>query len=151
MGKPVFETISYIMRYWFIFLTLLILAYMFLISIRDYRNKRNLMSDLGRFMGYLEVTDAEEDIVGIRVGITEDNLIGSGSSADIVINAEGIEKKHARLFENDGVFYLESYASTPMKVNGKVYSSQAPVKNGDYIEIGSIELYLFLRSGDYAE
>ncbi len=145
MNEAVFETISYIMRYWFILLIGIMLIGMFYISIREYRNRRTVLAELGRFLGYLEITDGPEDLIGIRIGVTDDNQIGSLSSSDIMIKANGVEKKHAKLYlENDG-FILEPLGNGLTTVNGRKIRSKKAVRHGDYFEFGDIELFLYIK------
>ncbi len=152
MEQTFFSTISYIFRYWFLILTVLILAYMYLISIGEYKEKRTAIENLGRFFGYLEITDAEESIIGIRVGITEKNTIGSGSSSDIIIKADGIDKRHARIYRVGNQFYIEPVNQNNVKINNRnIITSATEIYNGDYIEIGSIEMFLYLRNENEIE
>lgn len=149
--EAIFETVSFIMRYWFILLAGLILVLMFYISVREYAGKKLALEELGQFLGYLEITDGPSELIGIRIGVTDDNTIGSSRSAEIMIKAEGVAKKHARLFLDSARLYIAPLEQGQTTVNGKKIRKIYEVRDGDYIEIGDVELYLCLKGMNDAE
>ena len=64
--------------------------------------------------------------------------IGRGDDNLFVLNADGVSRKHARVFPYDHYWYIEDSGSTNgIKVNGDSVS-KVKLKNGDTIEIGPV-------------
>lgn len=65
--------------------------------------------------------------------------IGRGDDNLFVLNADGVSRKHARIFPYDHYWYIEDSGSTNgIKVNGEA-ADKAMLNDGDKVEIGPVE------------
>jgi pSer/pThr/pTyr-binding forkhead associated (FHA) protein len=70
--------------------------------------------------------------------------IGRGSTADLLLDAEGVWERHAGLeFRPREGFFLEARPGALVSVNGERVE-QARLRNGDLIECGSVKLRFWL-------
>ncbi|MDT8389717.1 MAG: PEGA domain-containing protein [Lentisphaeria bacterium] len=61
-------------------------------------------------------------------------VVGRGPSCDLVIDEDGISRRHARLFFEDGTWFVEDLGSTNgVRVNGTKVAGRFCIKNGDRI------------------
>ncbi len=147
MSEQVFQILSGSMRFWFILLIGGMLLALVFISLREYKDKRSVIADVSRYIGYLEILYGPEDMLGARVGLTNENTIGSGSSCEICLHDASVEKFHAELIKQGEEMYL--YPKSPStKLNGARISQPTEVFNEDIITFGGIETLLFIRLED---
>lgn len=67
-------------------------------------------------------------------------VIGRGQAADVMIAESTMSRRHAAVGYRDGAFYVEDLGSTNgTYVNGKAHRS-APLRDGDAIRLGRLEL-----------
>lgn len=65
--------------------------------------------------------------------------IGRGEENIFVLKADGVSRKHARLFPYDNLWYIEDCGSTNgIRVNGET-TSKLMLKDGDEVEIGPLQ------------
>ncbi|HSS65694.1 MAG TPA: FHA domain-containing protein [Gammaproteobacteria bacterium] len=65
--------------------------------------------------------------------------IGRGDENHFVLNADGVSRKHARVFPCDDCWYIEDSGSTNgIKVNGEAVT-RVLLNNGDTVEIGPVQ------------
>lgn len=61
-------------------------------------------------------------------------VIGRGAACDLVIDEDGISRRHARFFFEDGTWFVEDLGSTNgVRVNGTKVAGRFCIKNGDRI------------------
>ncbi|MDH3317037.1 MAG: FHA domain-containing protein [Gammaproteobacteria bacterium] len=64
--------------------------------------------------------------------------IGRGDENLFVLKADGVSRRHARIFPHDHFWLIEDFGSTNgIKVNGETVN-KVMLKNGDVIEIGPV-------------
>ena len=82
------------------------------------------------------------DVDGRRVPIAAGGaLIGRSGDCDIVIAAQEVSRRHAQIAPQDGSWTLIDLNSTNgVRLNGRTLGPPAPLRPGDVIEIGSVEL-----------
>lgn len=65
-------------------------------------------------------------------------LIGRTSECDVILYDTGVSRRHARIFIEGGLFYVEDVGSSNgTQVNGEVVKRQ-PLKDGDSISLGPV-------------
>ena len=68
--------------------------------------------------------------------------IGRGDDSDFVLKADGVSRKHARIFPHENCWYIEDLDSTNgTRVNGKAVDS-VMLNEGDTVELGPL-VYTF--------
>ncbi|RPI18891.1 MAG: FHA domain-containing protein [Ignavibacteriae bacterium] len=73
--------------------------------------------------------------------LSREILIGRSSNCDVVIDDIGVSSKHAKLFVENNIVYIEDLRSlNGTFVNGKKIINKSPVKTNDRIYLGSCEL-----------
>ena len=81
MSGVLYDAVAFGMRYWFLLLIALMLFTLIGISISEYRQRKSVMGIVGQYVGYIEVTGGDEESIGMRIGLTAENIIGSGKHA----------------------------------------------------------------------
>lgn len=67
--------------------------------------------------------------------------LGRGNNNQIVLKDPYISKRHLKIVEDEGDFYLEDLnSSNGTYVNGEKISDVVKLKNGDRIRVGQVEL-----------
>ncbi len=151
MSDQIFQIFSSGMRFWFILLIGGMLVALAIISFREYKDRRVVLADVSRYVGYLEVLEGPEGMYGSRVGLTHDNSIGSGATCEICFRDPGVEKYHAELTMKEDYMILYPAAKAIIKLNGARVRGVTEVYNGDILTFGSIETLLFIRQEDTDE
>lgn len=128
-----YELIAYSARYLFLILTVAILLALILVSYREYRDKKDIKSVISAYLGYLEIIDGPKDFLGDQFGVAADNIIGSSSESDIIVEGAGLALKHARLISCGESFYIDPVAGADVYVNGAKIQTRRTVKTGDVI------------------
>lgn len=74
-----------------------------------------------------------------------ENVIGRSKSSDVVLDFPSISRKHAAILRDDrgnwSLFPLQSKNGTQQ--NGEDVQSSVPLKTGDVISLGGVELYFY--------
>ena len=60
MSPSVYEAIAFAMRYWFILVIAIILIAVIVISVREYKARKSVMSRMAEFAGFLEIVGGAE-------------------------------------------------------------------------------------------
>ncbi|MGR9108074.1 MAG: FHA domain-containing protein [Gammaproteobacteria bacterium] len=74
-------------------------------------------------------------------------VIGSGKSDDLVIAREGIVRQHVELFAEKGNIEIRPRPGNAVSVNGQAVAAGMPLKNGDWLVLGSTLLHVRLLGG----
>lgn len=139
MNSQLYAALAGITKYWYLLLTALILLFMIIVSIREYRQKKRIKKAVGRFIGYLELKSD-----GTRIGITADNLIGSGNRADIIIESPYVAKSHALIYYHDGRLLLRPL-SGETKINSRKAIREHEIFTGDVITMGDAAFDVYIK------
>ena len=102
MSSEIYQTVAFGMRYWFILIIGLMLLTLILVSRSEYRERKAVMGEVGQYIGYLEIIGGADDVLGERIGIMKENLVGNSRSADIVIADPSVHKNHAMINRKRG-------------------------------------------------
>ena len=139
--ENLYSTAAQIMRYPFIVIVALMLIVLIGVSVSEFRARKHVMGQVGKYIGCLEVADFD-DIV--RVGVAAENVIGSSPKSDIIIDDESVAKTHAMLRLKDGrVMLLPLEGST--RINGRRAAREHQVYSGDTLSFGDVECTLILK------
>lgn len=147
MSNAVYEALAYAMRYWFIAVAVGVLIAMIVASYREYREKRQVLSELSQFHGYLEIVGGPEEFIGDRFGIREEmNTIGSSPDEDIVLPDRTVAPVHAFIYMDGGNLILEPHAAPgTTKINGRLAVRRHALKTGDVISVGDVSFAVYIR------
>lgn len=148
MSGVLYDAVAFGMRYWFLLLIALMLFTLIGISISEYRQRRSVMGIVGQYIGYIEVTGGDEESIGMRIGLTAENLIGSGKRADIVIDDPLVAKIHAQIIYRDGHLYMKPLGGNRAKINGRLAVREHEIVTEDVLTFGSISCAVYLREAD---
>lgn len=89
----------------------------------------------------LAVVSGPEELVGVRVPLTQSVTIGRAPDADLIVSDEFISSHHARVSAVQGTFVAEDLGSTNgTLLNGRALARPTRVKAGDLLEIGTVRL-----------
>ncbi len=76
--------------------------------------------------------------MGKRWKLTNDEIvIGRGSDCDIQIDRDSVSRKHARVFRSENQWLVEDLGSTNGSYINDVPIQRSPLKDGDFVKIGS--------------
>lgn len=89
----------------------------------------------------VKVTNGPKEVNGLKLAVTGPLVIGRAPGADIVINAEYVSGRHARLTPLDERLVVEDLGSTNgTQVNGRIIETAYELLDGDSIKIGDVVL-----------
>lgn len=78
-----------------------------------------------------------------RLGTDEAIIVGSGSSVDVVVRAEGVDERHASFMRRHaGVFVRDLDSVGGTFVNGREVRGFVEIRTGDRVRIGSHEMHI---------
>jgi hypothetical protein len=137
---------SLAMRYWFIAAAAIVLIGVTGISVKEYRDKRYVLSVADSSIGYFHIVSGPEDIIDTNIQLMSDNTIGRSKHADIVLRDTSVNKAHSQLYSAyGGRVFLSRLGAGEVTVNGMEVASLYQVYDGDMITIGNIVLRLYLK------
>jgi len=139
------------MRYWFLLLFALMLFTLIAVSFSEYRQRKNVMGIVRQYIGYLEVVGGDESVIGMRIGLTEENLIGSGKRADILIDDELVAKTHAQLYARGGRLFLKPLGGNRVRINGRLAVREFEIFPMDVLTFGSVSCTVYLKETEDPE
>lgn len=145
MSSVVYETLSYAMRYWFIFAALAILIALIYISYKEYNEKKYVKNRMSKFLGYVEIIGGPEEFIGDRFGLRDQNIIGSSRRADIMLPDDTVLKTHALLYREDDELVLSPTSRSDTRINGRRASTKHRLKTGDVFSIGDVDFVLYIK------
>lgn len=145
-----FQLISDILKYVFV-----IVVYMFIFSViklvyLDISDTKRLSKSLDDAYAYLKLINLRKDLkfkVYESYGIRDEVTIGRNRKSDIYINDPFMSKEHARIFLEEGKYYLEDLKSTNgTLLNGKEIKGKCVKLNeNDKITFGQVS-FLFINT-----
>ena len=145
MDSAMYEAIAFVMKYWFIIVIGIMLFSMAAVSLSEYRQRKNIIGEVTQHKGYIEIMDDNPDIDGTRIGIMEENLVGSSRSADIYITHPSIQKNHARMTMRDGKLFLTPLNNSEVKINGRRAAKTHRIFTGDVVTFGELDVYVYIK------
>jgi len=145
MTSQVYEAIAFAMRYWFIIAMIVILLAVIIVSVKEYKTRKTVITRMEEFLGYIEIVYGNDDLIGAKYGICDENIIGSSQSADICINDDSIKKTHAMIYRKGEDLYLSVINKASVLVNGSPAEKAYTLKTGDIVSLGNIDVCIFLK------
>lgn len=140
-----FKALSLIFRYVFI---LLIYLFMFGIIRLIYLDIKSMYSVEGEGNSYLKLINRKETIpykIKEEYMLDEEVTIGRDGQNNIALRDPYISKKHARIIQDEGQYFLEDLDSANgVYLNNEKILDVIMLKNGDRIKLGQIE-FLFVH------
>lgn len=73
-------------------------------------------------------------------------VVGRGRQADLVVSEPTISRAHAALVHREGQWFVEDLESTNGTVVNGSRRKQAPLRDGDEIQMGRLILRVYLKS-----
>ena len=139
MDSQAYAALASITKYWYLLLIALMLLSLIAVSVSEYKQKKKIKKVVGRFIGYLELKSD-----GTRIGLTNDNLIGSGSRADIIIESPKVAKNHALIYFHDGQMMLRPlYKDT--RINSRKAIREHEIFTGDVVQFGDVAFDVHIK------
>ena len=145
MSSEIYQTVAFGMRYWFILIIGLMLLTLILVSRSEYRERKAVMGEVGQYIGYLEIIGGADDVLGERIGIMKENLVGNSRSADIVIADPSGHKNHAMINRKKGRVMLIPLNGSDTKINGRKATHPHEIFTGDSVSFGDIEASVYIK------
>ena len=139
MDTQSYAALASVTQYWYLILIALIFLSLVLVSVSEYRQKKKIRKEVGRFVGYLEQKGSQD-----RIGLTEENILGSGSRCDIIIDSPYVRKTHAVIYYRDGMLILRP-VSGDTKINGRRAIREHEIFTGDSIETGDVSFKVYKK------
>ncbi len=143
--EQAFEVASYAMRYWFIALVLVILIAVIYISYKEYQQKKQVMTQVNQFGGYMQIIAGPEEFIGDRFGLTQQNSIGSAGNCDIVLPDRTVAPRHALIFAEGDEYYVKPESRTETKINDRRAVNTHKLKTGDKLSFGDISMRIYFK------
>ena len=145
MNGSVYEAVAFALRYWFVFVMFIILIAVIFASVNEYRQRKNIMSEVDQYVGYLEIESGPEDFIGDRHGIKVENTVGRLPKSDICIEDYSVSKTHALLFKKDDDLIISPIGKSATFINGKKITNPQILRTGDVLTLGEIDAKVFIK------
>ena len=145
MTASVYEAVAFAMRYWFIIAMAVILIAVVSASVKEYRSRKYVIKRMEEFLGYLEIVGGPEDLIGTKFGICDENIIGSSSRSDIIIEDKSVKKAHAILYRRGDSLLLSTVNKSETYVNDRPAERAYTLKTGDIISVGNVDMCIFIK------
>lgn len=149
-----YEILSNIIKYAFV-----LIVYMFIISVvrlvyLDISDSKRRENTSGGF-AYLKLINLRRNLdfkMYESYSIRESALIGRSKRCQVYIDDPYLSKNHARIFLNDGLFYVEDLGSTNGSyLNGrKLPNHPVRIKDSDKLSFGNIS-FIFVDNSQVQE
>ena len=148
MTVSLFETLSFILRYWYILIGIVFTSGLLYVSIHEYRNRKQYIDELEKYVGYMEIVDGPDMTAGSKIVLTEDNTVGKSRNNDVIIDSGLVDKRHMRITLKDGIFYVTPHTGSSVLVDNRKVVRTTAVQSGGMIDINGITARLFLFDKD---
>ena len=140
-----FNVLSLIFRYIFILIIYLFILAIIRLIYLDIKSMYSVEEEIG---SYLKLINRKEMIpykIKEEYALNNKITIGRGNQNDIVLRDPYVSKKHLKIVEDEGKYFLEDLKSA----NGTYLNNQkvldvTMLKNGDRIKLGQIEFLCVL-------
>lgn len=142
----IYEAAALSFRFWFLIVGIIVLFGAAGISIREYREKKYVLSVAQRSIGYISIVSGPDEILAENIQLMQTNTIGRSRRVDIVFRDRSIEKAHSQVYmSDDGSVYVNRLGRGEVAVNGMTIDDSAVVYSGDIICFGNIVTELYLK------
>lgn len=145
MSGTVYEAVAYAMRYWFVLAVCVILIAVIFASVSEFRQRKYVLGEVDSSAGYLEILTGPEEWIGSRMAIKGENTLGRLHKNDICLDDRSVAKSHALLYKEEGDLFLSPAGAAETMVNGRPIEHPQPLRTGDIIKLGNIELRVFIK------
>jgi len=145
MASAIYDAVAFGMRYWFILIIGIMLLTLILVSNREYRERKAVMGEVGQYIGYLEIIGGADDVLGERIGIMVENMVGNSRNADIMILDPSVARNHAMINRREGRLMLVPLENAMTKINGRRASRAHQIFTGDRVSFGNIEALVYVK------
>lgn len=136
MGEQAYSVMSSVLGYVFTGMIVFLLLLVSVNVLRQYRLEHRVMRRRrAEEIGCLVPLSYE----GANIPLKPDNIIGSGSGADIKIDDNIVSDRHAQIYLQKGVVYIADMGSSyGTEVNGELLENlSVPLYDGDSIRVGN--------------
>lgn len=140
-----FNVLSLVFRYIFILIIYLFILAIIRLIYLDIKSMYSVEEEIG---SYLKLINRKEMIpykIKEEYALNNKITIGRGNQNDIILRDPYVSKKHLKIVEDEGKYFLEDLKSA----NGTYLNNQkvldvTMLKNGDRIKLGQIEFLCVL-------
>jgi len=145
VGELMFNILSLVFRYLFIFIIYLFMFGIIRLIYLDIKNMGTTVDEENTYIKLINRKDTLSFKVNEAYTLDSDVTIGRGNQNDIVIKDSYISKKHAQITIDEEEFFLEDLESANgTYINEDRISDVVKLKNGDRIKLGEVE-FLFVN------
>lgn len=145
-----YQLLSTILKYIFVFIVFYFIYSIIRIIYYDVRTTLKKEQDSDTYLKLINMNDGFSFMVQEYYFIGEDNTIGRDSRNTISINDKYLSKFHARILQDENMYFLEDLKSANgTYLNDEKIIDAIELKSGDIIRIGSLK-FLFVQ-GDRDE
>ena len=145
MTDVVYEAVAFAMRYWFIIAMAVILIAVISISVKEFRQRREVMNRVDEFLGYIEIIGGDSELLGIKYGLREENIVGNSKKANICIEDRSVKKTHALIYWQDDELYVSQMGRATTQLNDRLVERAHTLRTGDIIAFGDVEVRVFIK------
>lgn len=141
MSKTAFEIVVLFMRYFFVAIILYIIIRLIQKSISEYRLVHRIKLALAGYQCGSMLIREPAELAGSRIPLAQENLIGRDKRNDVIIDAVGVIKYHALLYEKNGRVFINALSKkAPIYVNGEARANApAEINIDDKVKLGEFE------------
>lgn len=142
----IYEAAALSFRFWFLIVGIIVLLGAAGISIREYREKKYVLSVAQRSIGYISIISGPDEILGENIQLMQTNTIGRSRRVDILLRDRSIDKAHSQIYmTEEGDVSVNRLGKGEVTVNGLTIDDSAAVYSGDIICFGNIVTELHLK------
>lgn len=142
----IYEAAALSFRFWFLIVGIIVLLGAAGISIREYREKKYVLSVVQRSIGYISIISGPDEILGENIQLMQTNTIGRSRRVDIILRDRSIDKAHSQIYmTEEGDVCVNRLGKGEVTVNGLTIEDSAVVYSGDIICFGNIVTELHLK------
>lgn len=145
-----YQLLSTILKYIFVFVVFYFIYSIIRIIYYDVRTTLKKEQDSDTYLKLINLNDGFSFMVQEYYFLGEDNTIGRDARNTISINDKYLSKFHARILQDESMYFLEDLKSANgTYLNDEKIIDAIELKSGDIIRIGSLK-FLFIQ-GDRDE
>lgn len=142
----IYEAAALSFRFWFLIVGIIVLLGAAGISIREYREKKYVLSVVQRSIGYISIISGPDEILGENIQLMQTNTIGRSRRVDIILRDRSIDKAHSQIYmTEEGDVCVNRLGKGEVTVNGLTIEDSDVVYSGDIICFGNIVTELHLK------
>lgn len=140
-----YQLLSTILKYIFVFVVFYFIYSIIRIIYYDVRTTLKKEQDSDTYLKLININDGFSFMIQEFYFIGEDNTIGRDERNTISINDRYMSKFHARILQDENMYFLEDLKSANgTYLNNEKILDAIELKSGDIIRIGSLK-FLFIQ------